>query len=118
MWAHYADGHHGVVIGVTVNHEKYDVRPVIYSDALPSINTSNYISMQTAKDILCHKVSVWEYEKEERVFIDRGMYVKVNIKEIRLGSKMKQDDQDLLRELIERVSPNISVTDSISAQPY
>ncbi len=118
MWAHYADGHHGVVIGVTVNHEKYDVRPVIYSDALPSINTSNYISMQTAKDILCHKVSVWEYDKEERVFIDRGMYVKVNIKEIRLGSKMKQDDQDLLRELIERVSPNISVTDSISAQPY
>lgn len=58
MWAHYADGHKGVVIGVTVNKDKYDVRPVIYSDELPNINTGTYISLETAKDILCHKVSV------------------------------------------------------------
>lgn len=118
MWAHYADGHKGVVIGVTVNKEKYDVRPIVYSDELPNIDTSNYVSLQSAKDILCHKVGVWEYEKEERVFVSRSNYVKVSIKEIWLGSKMKRDDRDLICELVERISSKIRIIESHSSNVY
>lgn len=118
MWAHYADGHKGIVVGVTVNNEKYEVRPVVYSDELPNIDRRNYVSLQSAKDILSHKISVWEYEKEKRVFVSRGNYVNVSVKEIRLGSKMKMEDRDFICELVERISPGTTIIESQSSKIY
>ena len=30
MWSHYADGHHGIVVGVEIDSTLYKVKPVIY----------------------------------------------------------------------------------------
>ncbi len=118
MWAHYADGHHGVVVGIDVDINKYDVRPVIYAGLHHVANAGDHEILGTAKEILCHKNEVWKYEQEERVFVSKSSYVKVEVKEIRLGTKIRPDEKIFLRELIERVSEDINVVDSNSNQIY
>ena len=65
MWAHYADGHRGVVIGVEVDRDRYDLCPVLYVG--PSFVQQAEINppIETARRILSHKHEVWLYEEEE-----------------------------------------------------
>jgi len=113
MWAHYTDGHHGVVIGVDVDKLKYDVRPVLYT-GLPHIQ--DYVSSDTAKDILCHKNTVWEYEEEERVFVSKNPYIKVEVRKIILGSR--NQDKMIIEKLVNKISPNIEIVNSTSDKIY
>jgi hypothetical protein len=113
MWAHYADGHRGVVIGVDVDKNKYDVRPVLYT-GLPHIQ--DYVSSDTAKNILCHKNAVWVYEEEERAFISKNNYLKVEVRKIILGSR--NQDKMIIKKLVDKISPNIEIVDSTSDKIY
>jgi len=108
MWSHYADGHKGVVIGVEIDSNRYDIRPVTYGD-LPEIKNDNY-SDKTATDILSCKYVVWKYEEEERVFVNTDTkYVEVKVVEVITGSKMNKDDRDMIKELTKKINPDITI---------
>lgn len=111
MWAHYANGHRGVVIGVEINRNKYDVRNVNYSNHMFKLENSERIpTKEIAKRILTEKYHVWSYEEEERIFVEDGQqYADVKVKEVILGSKMSNQDKGFIRELINKVDTEINV---------
>lgn len=67
MWSHYAEGHRGVAVAVEVDNSKYKVKPIQY-DGLHQVGVANFHS-ESAIDVLSHKLDVWQYEEEERVFV-------------------------------------------------
>lgn len=105
MWAHYADGGRGVAIGVNVTDDKQPQR-VIYSKQLPAFKPE-----MKAEDILMYKHDLWTYECEHRVLTD-GQYVKVEVKEVVLGSKMVERDKIWVKNLIKKVSSEVNVVES------
>ena len=108
MWSHYANGQRGVAIGVTVSFsEDYTVKPVQY-EGLPYYERMNF-NNQTAIDILSNKLEVWEYEEEERVFVNNKMYVDVEVKKIITGRAMKKPDFYWLNDLIKRMQLQIEI---------
>ena len=107
MWAHYSEGHRGVAIGVEINKNKHDVRPVEY-DGLPQVGMLN-IHNSTAREILSHKLAVWSYEEEVRVFTDGKQYVDAEIKEVLLGRSMSTQDIGFVKKLVGSINPNIEV---------
>ncbi len=107
MWSHYADGQRGVAVGVKIDDSKYTVRPVQYND-LTFIQEQNY-NQQTAIEILSHKLEVWKYEKEERVFIQGNHFIEVDVVEIITGRAMSNQDYSFLKELVEKINPNIRI---------
>jgi len=112
MWTHYADGHHGIVIGVEINKTHHEVRPIIY-DGLLNVNDFNTFSQhRTAIEILSHKLSVWEYEQEERVFTNGKSFVNVEVKKIILGQRMSNFDKSIIKKLINKINQNIIVENS------
>ena len=106
MWAHYANGHRGVAVGVEVDRHLYDVRPILY-DGVPAVGTAGW-SMK-AEDILSHKNEIWRYEEEERMFVTRGEFAEVRVREVICGSKMSNQDFGFVRELVERINPEIQI---------
>lgn len=106
MWAHYANGHRGVAIGVEIDRHRYDVREIKY-DGIPSVGTSAW-SMD-AKDILIHKNEVWDYEEEERIFVTEGLFAEVEVRELILGSKMSTQDIGFISDLIKCINPDINI---------
>ena len=105
MWSHYSDGHRGVAIGVEVNREDVDVRPVIYEGLH---NLVGHISEEeAAREILSHKLNVWSYEEEERAFTTNGIYIPVTVREIITGRAMSTQDFSLIRDLVEKINPAI-----------
>jgi hypothetical protein len=107
MWSHYADGHKGIAIGVKIDNSKYDVQPIDY-DGIATIRNSDY-NGQTAREILRHKLEVWNYEEEERVFQRNQMFIDVKIEEIILGQRVSNQNNGLIRELIEKINPDIRI---------
>ena len=107
MWSHYADGQRGVAVGVKIDDTKYLVRQVQYN-GLSFIREQNY-NQHTVIDILSHKLEVWSYEQEERVFVKRKNFIEVNVIEIITGRAMSNQDYSFLRELIEKIDPKIRI---------
>jgi hypothetical protein len=107
MWSHYADGHKGIAIGVRIDHSIYDVQPIQY-DGIANIRESDY-NNQTAKEILSHKLEVWSYEEEERVFQRNQMFINVKIEEIILGQRLSTQNNGLIRDLIDKINPDIRI---------
>jgi hypothetical protein len=107
MWSHYADGHKGIAIGVRIDNEKYDVQPIQY-DGIATIRNSDY-NGQTAREILSHKLEVWNYEEEERVFQANQMFIDVKIEQIILGQRVSNQNNGLIRELVEKINPEIEI---------
>ena len=111
MWSHYANGHRGVVLGVEIDPNKYNVRSVFY-DGPMKINLKN-LNPNSSIDILTTKLQAWEYEEEERVFtIDGGQFVDVVLKKIIFGSRMNTRDKGLIMDLVESICPEVIVEDS------
>jgi hypothetical protein len=104
MWSHYADGDKGVAIGVKLkgNNEVVDVQ---YSGLL-SIDNNNF---HNAQSILSHKLEIWSYENEVRVFVKDQNYVEIYIYEIIVGSKVSNDDYIWLKGIINNINPKIKV---------
>lgn len=107
MWSHYTNGQRGVAIGVRINRNNYIVRPIIYN-GLASIGNQNNDN-QTAIEILSHKLEVWSYEQEERVFVKDKHFVEIEVVEIILGGVMSNSDIGLIKELVNKINPNIRI---------
>ena len=107
MWSHYADGHKGVAIGVRIDQTEYDVQPIEY-DGIVTIRNSDY-NGQTAREILRHKLEVWSYEEEVRVFQRNQMFIDVKIEEIILGQRVSNQNVGLIRDLLEKINPEIKI---------
>ncbi len=56
MWSHYAEGHRGVAIGVLIDRDKYDVRPIQYTG--PAYVQNENLADDTPIEILSHKLSI------------------------------------------------------------
>lgn len=106
MWSHYAEGHRGVVIGLQVS-EEHDVRPVRYT-GLAYLN-GDQIAEDTPREILSHKLNVWEYEAEERVFVRNSDFINVRVREVITGRAMSNQNYGFIKDLVERIDPNIIV---------
>lgn len=107
MWSHYANGQRGIAIGVEINRQKYQVKQVQYN-GLPYIQNHN-LNNHTAIDILSNKLEIWNYEEEERVFIYGRHFINVKIKEIILGRAMSNYDNGIVRDIVEKINPNIRI---------
>ncbi len=107
MWSHYADGHHGMVIGVEIDNTRYKVKPVIYDGLMNVSNFNTFSQYRTAIEILSHKLSVWQYEREERVFTNGKTFVNVEIKKIIIGQRMSNSDKSIIKKLVQKISPDI-----------
>ncbi|MGF1850532.1 DUF2971 domain-containing protein [Vibrio satsumensis] len=112
MWSHYAEGHRGVAIGVEVDDTEYEVKPIIY-DGLHVLNRNN-LNQNAALDILSHKLNVWEYEQEERVFVKGKHFISVRVKEVIFGRSMSNQDKGFIRELVEKIDPSIELKNAFS----
>lgn len=107
MWSHYADGQTGVAIGVRVIGSQDSIKSLQY-DGIAFLENNNYHN-DTATEILCHKLEVWSYEEEKRVFTENTQFVDVEIKEIVTGRRMSTRDISLITELIEKINPEINI---------
>ena len=107
MWSHYAEGHRGVAIGVTVTESKHKVIPVNYDGPLQVGRMGVHNS--TAQDILSHKLAVWAYEEEVRVFVRGKQYVYVKVEEILLGRSMSRQDIGFIKKFVASIDENIEV---------
>lgn len=105
MWSHYSDGHRGVAIGVEVDRQVIDVRPVIY-EGLHNL-TGHIAEDEAAREILSHKLNFWSYEEEERAFTTNGIYIPVNVQEVITGRVMSTQDLSLVRDLVKKINPTI-----------
>jgi len=94
MWAHYANNHTGVCIGIKINklkleNNKIKLRKIVYD------RLNRYVKEMGTKDILevlSHKLDDWKYENEWRLIIingKSGMRQVGEVKEIILGRKCK-----------------------------
>lgn len=109
MWAHYADGSKGMVIGVNIPKCHKAIR-VSYNEQIPDFDLSQY-QYTYPKKILSCKLKAWAYEKERRIFTEK-CYVPVEIGEIILGAKMPEKDKTLIRKLVNHLDKNISIEDA------
>ncbi len=107
MWAHYSEGHRGVAIGVEISQSLYDVRPVVYG-YLHQVGRTN-INNKTAKEILSHKLEVWDYEEEVRAFTFGKQFIDIEVKEILLGRSMSTQDIGFVKKLVSSINNNIVV---------
>ncbi|NEX12734.1 MAG: hypothetical protein C1942_08645 [Prosthecochloris sp.] len=113
MWAHYAEGHRGVAIGVEVSEERHRLIPVQY-DGPVQIGLVN-VNNSTAEEILSHKLQVWKYEKEVRVFTRGKQYVPVTVREVLLGRSMSTQNIGFIKKLVASINSEIEVKSAPNA---
>jgi len=120
MWTHYSDNQKGVVIGLRVDkskHPEYDLQPIKY-EGLPFFHSEDYHN-QMAKNILCYKLKVWKYEKEERIFIqDDREYIDVHIEQIITGRRISDFHFDLIKTLVDKLNPKIKIIKAETIMKY
>lgn len=115
MWSHYADSHRGVAIGLVVDR-KHEMRPITYEGLSYVRNATRHGSHETAKNVLTCKLEPWAYEEEERVFVTDSNYVDISIIQILLGSKMDTRTKSLVRNLVNKLNPDIQVLEANVAE--
>lgn len=107
MWSHYTNGQRGVVIGLRIDQDKYIVKPIEYN-GLASIRNQDF-NDQDAIEILSHKLEVWNYETEVRVFVRDKHFIDVKIEEVITGIAMSNPDYGFIRETLEKINPEIRI---------
>ncbi len=107
MWSHYANGQRGVAIGLRIDDTRYTVRPIHYN-GLAYIRNQDF-NDQTAIEILSHKLEIWNYEEEVRVFVKDKHFIDVEIEEVVTGVAMSNSDFSFVKELIDKISPTIRI---------
>jgi hypothetical protein len=104
MWAHYANGHNGMAIGVEIDSTAYDIVPIKYDGLSQLTQNFEHEPAAAAKRILSHKLEIWDYEKEHRVFVQGDDFIDVTIKEVVFGRRVHPDDKQFFEKLIKRLS--------------
>lgn len=107
MWAHYAEGHRGLAIGVEIVDSDCEIRDIVYEGPM-KIGQHNF-DAQAPLQVLSRKLSAWEYEEEVRAFVRNKHYVGVSIREVILGSRMSNQDKSLVKELCARTCPEVAI---------
>jgi hypothetical protein len=68
LWTHYADGHTGVAIEITVEPYTHGMQKIIYNENIPEMESLlDKIPNLSAIDVLSRKIKIWSYEEEYRV---------------------------------------------------
>lgn len=108
MWAHYAAGNRGCVIGVELPADTIPV-PVKYDG--PSVIDINrqMASAERARRVLSYKNDFWEYESEVRTFVENGIYQAVVVKEITFGEKADKTAKAIIKKILAKMSPDVAV---------
>ena len=55
------------------------------------------------------KKTVWNYEEEVRVFVRDRHFVEIKIEEVITGLSMSNADYGMVRDLVEKITPEIEV---------
>lgn len=101
MWTHYADEHRGLVLGVEVEDNIYNIS---YKKNLPFFNSSKKEDKKYKKSFLISvlktKLSPWKYEEEVRILASQNQ-VKVKIKEVYFGLKAPDELIDRVRKVLD-----------------
>jgi hypothetical protein len=104
MWAYYADGHKGMVLGLTVVDKRCELRPVIYKG--PARIRKPAIA--DAMTILSTKYAQWKHEREVRGFTSkRQRFVKVRVTEIILGIEASKATEERVRAVAKLHCPQV-----------
>ncbi len=103
LWSHYADSHTGCCIEVSAVNERELPTTVRYIEHIPVVN-----DIQEGKELLSHKSTVWEYEKEVRYF-RKTSYLNIRIYRIIFGLKVSNDDYRFYEKLIRAINPMIEI---------
>lgn len=103
LWSHYADSHTGCCIEVSAVNENELPTTVRYIEHIPVVN-----EMKEGEELLSHKSTVWEYEKEVRYF-RKTSYLNIKIYRIIFGLKVSKDDYRFYEKLIHAINPMIEV---------
>lgn len=111
MWAHYANGHRGVAIGVEVDENVNFVKKINYTSSFLKLEDFEGLpDIEVARTILSNKINVWSYEQEERILVeDNSFFARVKVCEVIAGRNMSNQDYSLMKELVNRLNPNIAV---------
>lgn len=107
MWAHYANGHNGIAIGVEIDTNQYQVKKVKYDGLSALTEKFENQPADAAIRILSHKLEIWDYEKEYRAFIRCENYIQVIIKEIIFGRRVTPEDKVFYKTLIDKLYAGI-----------
>lgn len=105
MWAFYADKGAGCCIKLKLAD---DIKPVdvFYDETIQELTDTNL----KVDEILRHKLSQWNNEKEWRVITEGNKeYVPINIDSIYWGLKISDEDFDFYKRLIDKVDSSIQV---------
>lgn len=106
MWAHYANGHRGCCIELSVKPSKYWQKLDVDYSERPLAITEN----TTVEELLSHKLSPWRYEEEVRYVSQNGSkYLNIQITRIYLGYQMNQDDKTFIKKLVQKLAPGVTV---------
>ena len=103
MWSHYADGHRGCCIELSLKSNKLAPSPIIYSDQLPHVEHE-----KEGRNVLLCKSPIWKYENEIRVF-SKSRWVGVNIHSITFGCCVARKDFEFYRDLVSHITPSIQI---------
>ncbi len=115
LWAHYADDHRGVAIGVTVDDPQCTLREVAYSDDEPASDSAAPDTEASVINLLSHKEMLWNYEREHRAFVKQKKFVDVKVHEVIFGSRVQSREKDFLTKMIQRINPDIEIKDAVNS---
>lgn len=104
MWAHYANGFRGIVIGFTTKERVHSVQ----YNGLLEINILQYNNYQDLTPVFLNKMEEWAYEEESRVVLNNsGEYIDIEPIEIIFGLRVDESLKGLLIDRIRELKPNM-----------
>ncbi|MEC8327537.1 MAG: DUF2971 domain-containing protein [Pseudomonadota bacterium] len=111
MWAHYANGHNGIAIGVEIDPDRYKVKQVQYDGLSGLTQKFEHEPAEAAIRVLSHKLEIWDYEREHRAFVRGEKYIDVKIKEVVFGRRVRPEDRQFYETLFSKLSNGIEYKD-------
>lgn len=117
MWSHYADSHRGLVLGMDIDDNRYEVYPVQYrpaKDFQMPITGQHHLA---ARNLLTRKLDLWQYEDEVRILIRppsnrHSQHVEFTLREVIFGKRMDPKDKTRLKKIISKFNPDAEFRDS------
>jgi hypothetical protein len=106
LWAHYANGFKGIVIGIKT---KEPVQSVIY-EGLHELDNLLIRNNQDISSIFLHKLEEWSYENESRVVGNNpSTNIDIEVVEIIFGLRTNENTKELLISLLRGLNRNITI---------
>jgi len=107
LWTFYADEGRGCCIGVEPTDDTWEKKVLQYNNDLQNYDELNrlYGEVEAISIILNTKLSRWSNESEIRLIKQtKEKFIPIRIKEIILGYKIKKEDENKVRNMIEMLN--------------